>query len=97
MRLHVKPMEGWGWYDSQRNAVEVPPPFELEAEPERSEHFLVLGQCERSGHPLSGLWIRLSRDKSLKNADCNLATFAARPTDLHAKSDISGFAEVTIL
>jgi hypothetical protein len=105
VKLLVKPIYGWGWYSADSNAsVDVPPPFELDAEViEASEPFrAVLGQLSKGDHLLSGLWILLSQRHSPHDGDCNLRAYAERPQigainePISAKHTISGFASVTV-
>jgi hypothetical protein len=83
MRLLVKPIYGWGWFEAGGDAVDVPAPFELEVMViEDGEPFGdALGQFQGGGdHPLSGLWILLSQRHSPHDGYCNLTAFSEKPT-----------------
>jgi hypothetical protein len=63
MKLHVQPIYGWGWFDSENTSVDVPEPFALAVSVvEEGDSFKVwLGQVENPTHSLTGLWILLNQ------------------------------------
>jgi hypothetical protein len=85
MKLEIKPIHGWGWFDEKGAAMEVPPPFELDAEvTQAGDPFTsVLGQFPKSAHPLSGLWLIVSRIRKPFetgfDGNCNLFAFRSKP------------------
>ena len=98
MKLRVKPIYGWRWFDENTHSVTVPEPFQLAAaitesgEPFRS----ALGFLEQPKHPLSGFWIALTQRHALS---CNLLAYSLKPdaASTQAQPKITGFADVEII
>jgi hypothetical protein len=105
MKLQVRPVYGWGWYNIKGDAVDVPAPFEFDAtiiEPDNPDELFTVasGHLDDAQHPLSGLWIFLSQRHGPGDGCCNLCAFRDKPA-LPLRSDacaaqpgITGFAEV---
>ncbi len=75
MKLLVKPICGWGWTNALGDPVDVPDPFELDASviPEDPLFKAAVGQLpSNNGHPLHGLWIRLSQRHTILDGNYNL-------------------------
>ncbi len=85
MKLDVSPINGWGWFDADGKPLEVPPPFSVTVEVTQagSPFTSVLGQMPQGTHPLSGLWLILSRQRrSFEmgfDGHCNLFAFQDKP------------------
>jgi hypothetical protein len=78
MKLHVQPIYGWGWFDSENASVAVPEPFALAVSVgEEGDSFRVwLGQAENPAHSLTGLWILLNQ----RHDSCySLRAFTGKP------------------
>ena len=104
VRLRVKPVYGWGWVRLPGTTIEVPPEFELHAVVEKQDAdrspVFAIGRLVALGHPLDGLWLRLSRRTAGEVPTFNVDAFDARPDPspgaLPPAAVFSGFAEVAL-
>lgn len=106
MRLLVKPIYGWGWYDELGNPVDVPTHFVLEAEVFKpGEPFEdVVGRFpDGPNHLLTGLWIYLTQRHSPHDGNCNLAAYREKPDVVEdgraptVKPILNGFALASLV
>ena len=85
MKLQVSPINGWGWFDGEGAAMDVPPPFAVEVTvTQAGDPFIsVLGQVGASAHPLAGKWLILTPRRSSFSLGfdgyCNLFGFDKKP------------------
>ncbi|HTW35432.1 MAG TPA: hypothetical protein VMD53_12515 [Rhizomicrobium sp.] len=105
MKLDVKPFYGWGWFDAKGGAVEVPPPFELDAQviKQGQPFHSALGLASLPDHPLSNLWILLTQRHTTNDGDYNLSAFSEKPTvktdptRFSGKQVMSGFVSAAVI
>ncbi len=102
MKLAVKPIYGWGWRNPD-GGVAVPQPFELDVSViEPGEPFrTAVGRIEATSHPLSGLWVLMSRrhpPADGEDAHVNLSAFHEKPVDDSVRVPrFTGYATVSVL
>ena len=105
MKLHVKPIYGWGWFGPKgAPALAVSPDFDFEATVvlPGTPFGTALGLVSKVGHPLDTLWVLLTVRTTDGSGTCNLQAFEQKP-DLSAypeqppecQSKISGYAVAT--
>ncbi len=93
MKVLVKPIYGWGWYESDNHPL--PSPFSLDLEVIKSgdRPELTFGQIDEPKHLLNGKWVLLSIRNKAGNI-YNLSAFHEKPSSWEVAADVSGFAEV---
>ena len=99
MLFHLVPVYGWGWFTDDNASVDVPAPFDLEAEiiEGGTPPKILLGQLSLAGHTLSGLWIHLSLRTTGSCIAYNLRAFRDRPpspSTWSGKPVLDGFVEL---
>jgi hypothetical protein len=83
--------------------MEVPPPFELDVElagSDYSDSFVAFGTLTAASHPLSGWWIRLSRNNKDGDGVCVVAAFSEPPVTGCPELNmdiIAGLASIEVL
>jgi hypothetical protein len=97
VKLHVKPIYGYGWRKPDNSLFEVPPPFDLEALDSGDLETLAIAQVAVEDHPLSGLWLLFSPRRLPHDGEFNVAVYRQRPKGSFAEpSEVSGFAHIEI-
>jgi len=95
MRLQVKPIYGWGWRAPDNSLIETPEEFGLEAE--QTLGGIITGRVSHPGHPLDGMWLRLSQRHVEKDGSYNLRAYLKEPVSLTDPDDIAGYVEAIAL
>lgn len=105
MKLRIRPIYGWGWFDAKGVPLDVPQPFTFDVTvTQDGDPFVsVLGQAP-GDHALAGKWLVLTpRQKVFAqgfDGGCNLFGFDTRPVvprinePLPMPPAFTGFAEV---
>jgi len=59
MKLRIRPINGWGWFDAKGEPLDVPPAFEIDVivTQEGDPFTSVLGQVAPGSHPLAEKWL----------------------------------------
>jgi hypothetical protein len=104
VRLLVTPGYGWGWFQKDGLASDVPPPFDLDVEIiiPGSPFKMAQGHVEVD-HPLSGLWIVLTQRHDPADGECNLFAVTEKlvtpstPTPFAQEREVVGYANAKIL
>ncbi|HTT97622.1 MAG TPA: hypothetical protein VMF58_06195 [Rhizomicrobium sp.] len=103
MKLLVTPGYGWGWFQKDGSACDVPPPFDLDTEiiipgiPFK----MVQGRVE-GDHPLAGFWIVLTQRHDPADGECNLYAVLEKlvvhsmPAPFSQAREIVGYANARI-
>lgn len=71
--------------------MDVPPSFDFEAEVSSKQPFIAFATLNSGSHPLSGLWVRLSKSDISSSEYCSVAAFNIPPITgeaMHPDTDI---------